>query len=42
VLPRAVWPLLPVTGETPGRGLAATLIDCSDLPDPGDVDYAPA
>jgi len=41
VLPRSVWSRLPSTGETPGRGLDATLVDCRDLPAPGDVDYAP-
>jgi len=41
VLPRAVWDRLPQRGETPGRTLEATLIDCRDLPEPGDVDYAP-
>ena len=38
VLPRAVWPSLPRSGDTPGRTLSATLVDCSDLPPPGDVD----
>ena len=42
VLPREVWDMLPRTGETPGRSLPATLVDCRDLPEPGDVDYAPA
>jgi CTP:molybdopterin cytidylyltransferase MocA len=42
VLPRAVWDALPRTGETPARSLRATLVDCRDLPDPGDVDYPPA
>jgi len=42
VLPRAVWSALPRTGDTPARALPATLVDCSDLPEPGDVDYAPA
>ena len=41
VLPRRWWPLLPDAGDTPGRRLPADLIDCSDLPAPGDVDYAP-
>ncbi|HEV8451323.1 MAG TPA: nucleotidyltransferase family protein [Gaiellales bacterium] len=40
VLPRACWAALPEAGDTPGRGLEATLIDCSGLPEPGDVDYA--
>jgi nicotine blue oxidoreductase len=40
VLPRACWAVLPEAGDTPGRGLEATLIDCSGLPEPGDVDYA--
>ncbi|HEV8155068.1 MAG TPA: nucleotidyltransferase family protein [Gaiellales bacterium] len=40
VLPRAYWAALPETGDTPARGLEATLIDCSGLPEPGDVDYA--
>ena len=38
VVPRSVWPDLPRSGETPGRTLPATLVDCSDLPPPGDVD----
>jgi CTP:molybdopterin cytidylyltransferase MocA len=38
VLPRSVWRDLPSSGETPGRTLPATLVDCSDLPPPGDVD----
>jgi len=42
VLPRTVWDALPRTGDTPGRALPAALVDCSDLPEPGDVDYAPA
>jgi CTP:molybdopterin cytidylyltransferase MocA len=42
VLPRTVWDVLPRTGDTPGRALPATLVDCSDLSEPGDVDYAPA
>ena len=41
VLPRRWWPLLPEVGDTPGRRLPAALVDCSDLPEPGDVDYAP-
>jgi molybdenum cofactor cytidylyltransferase len=40
LLPREVWPRLPVSGETPGRGLPAELVDCRGLPAPGDVDYA--
>jgi CTP:molybdopterin cytidylyltransferase MocA len=40
VLPRACWAELPAAGDAPGRGLEATLIDCSGLPEPGDVDYA--
>jgi CTP:molybdopterin cytidylyltransferase MocA len=40
VLPRACWAALPEAGDTPGRDLEATLIDCSGLPEPGDVDYA--
>jgi CTP:molybdopterin cytidylyltransferase MocA len=40
VLPRAEWPGLPETGDTPGRSVAVALVDCSDLPEPGDVDYA--
>ena len=39
VLPRAVWPELPATGETPARELPARPVDCRDLPAPGDVDY---
>jgi CTP:molybdopterin cytidylyltransferase MocA len=38
VLPRWVWSRLPSAGETPGRGLKAVLVDCSDLPPPGDID----
>jgi len=38
VLPRGAWSDLPTSGEAPGRTLAATLIDCRDLPPPGDVD----
>ena len=40
LLPRQVWALLPQSGETPARSLPARLVDCSDLPEPGDVDYA--
>lgn len=36
VLARSVWGAVPDTG---GRGLEATLVDCSDLEPPGDVDY---
>ncbi len=39
-IPRSLWPSLAVTGETPGRALAVELVDCRDLPAPGDVDYA--
>lgn len=38
VLPRSAWADLPESGETPGRLLDAKLVDCSDLPPPGDVD----
>jgi CTP:molybdopterin cytidylyltransferase MocA len=38
VLPRSAWRDLPGSGETPGRTLPATLVDCSDLPPPGDID----
>jgi nicotine blue oxidoreductase len=38
VLPRPVWPALPEIGETPGRALDVLLVDCRDLPPPGDVD----
>jgi CTP:molybdopterin cytidylyltransferase MocA len=38
VLPREVWHDLASSGETPGRALAVTLVDCTDLPPPGDVD----
>ena len=40
LLPREVWETLPATGESPGRGLPAELVDCRDLQAPGDVDYA--
>jgi nicotine blue oxidoreductase len=40
VLPRAVWPSLPPAGDGPGRGLEFVPVDCSDLPEPGDVDYS--
>jgi CTP:molybdopterin cytidylyltransferase MocA len=40
VLPRACWAALPEAGDTPARDLEATLVDCSGLPEPGDVDYA--
>ena len=36
----ACWAALPEAGDTPGRDLEATLVDCSGLPEPGDVDYA--
>ena len=39
LFPRAVWELLPSTGETPGREVPVRLVDCGDLPPPGDVDY---
>ena len=39
LLPRAVWGSLPSTGETPGREVPVRLVDCGDLPPPGDVDY---
>ena len=37
LIARSVWGSIPDEG---GRALAATLIDCSDLAPPGDVDYA--
>jgi molybdenum cofactor cytidylyltransferase len=40
VIPRALWSSLPKTGDTPGRSIDVALVDCSDLPAPGDVDYA--
>jgi CTP:molybdopterin cytidylyltransferase MocA len=40
VIPRSLWRSLPASGETPARSLATTLIDCTGLPEPGDVDYA--
>ena len=40
VLPRSTWPSLPTSGETPGRSLDVTLVDCSDLTPPGDVDHS--
>jgi hypothetical protein len=40
VLPRSTWPELPTHGETPGRSIGVRLVDCSDLPEPGDVDYS--
>jgi CTP:molybdopterin cytidylyltransferase MocA len=40
VLPRAIWTALPVRGDTPGRAVEVTLVDCTGLPEPGDVDYA--
>jgi nicotine blue oxidoreductase len=36
LLARAAWDGVPDAG---GRGLDATLVDCSDLQPPGDVDY---
>ena len=36
LLARSVWAAIPDEG---GRGLAATLVDCSDLEPPGDIDY---
>jgi CTP:molybdopterin cytidylyltransferase MocA len=39
LLPRAIWSSLPVAGETPGREVPVRLVDCGDLPPPGDVDY---
>lgn len=38
VLARAAWGAVPDAG---GRGLEPSLVDCSDLRPPGDVDYAP-
>jgi CTP:molybdopterin cytidylyltransferase MocA len=35
LLARAAWPSVPDEGA---RGLAARLVDCDDLPSPGDVD----
>jgi CTP:molybdopterin cytidylyltransferase MocA len=40
VLPRSTWPSLPAAGETPGRSVDVSLVDCTDLPAPGDVDYS--
>ena len=42
VLPRGVWSQLAASGETPGRSVAVRLVDCSDLPSPGDLDRPPA
>jgi nicotine blue oxidoreductase len=39
VLARAAWGGIPDEG---GRALRPTLVDCSDLEPPGDVDYPPA
>jgi CTP:molybdopterin cytidylyltransferase MocA len=39
LLARSVWGSIPDEG---GRGLSATLVDCSDLDPPGDVDFPPA
>ena len=36
LIARAVWGSIPDAG---GRALTATLVDCSDLAPPGDVDY---
>jgi CTP:molybdopterin cytidylyltransferase MocA len=36
LLARSAWPGIPDEG---GRALAATLVDCSDLTPPGDVDF---
>jgi CTP:molybdopterin cytidylyltransferase MocA len=38
LLARSVWASVPDDG---GRALEATLVDCSDLTPPGDVDYRP-
>jgi CTP:molybdopterin cytidylyltransferase MocA len=38
LLARSVWGSIPDEG---GRGLAAALVDCSDLEPPGDVDVRP-
>jgi len=40
VLPRSAWAELPARGETPGRSIRVRLVDCGDLPEPGDVDYS--
>jgi len=39
-IPRALWPQLPLAGEEGARALGApvVLVDCSDLPPPGDAD----
>jgi nicotine blue oxidoreductase len=39
-IPRALWALLPAEGEQGARvlGPPAVLVDCSDLPAPGDAD----
>jgi CTP:molybdopterin cytidylyltransferase MocA len=39
-IPRALWPSLPETGEQGARvlGKPSALVDCSDLPAPGDAD----
>jgi len=39
-IPRALWALLPPEGEQGARalGLPSALVDCSDLPAPGDAD----
>lgn len=38
VIPRRLWPQLPATGASPARRLPATLISCTDLTAPGDID----
>jgi CTP:molybdopterin cytidylyltransferase MocA len=39
-IPRTLWPRLPETGEQGARvlGRASVLVDCTDLPPPGDAD----
>jgi CTP:molybdopterin cytidylyltransferase MocA len=39
-IPRALWARLPIAGEEGARvlGAASALVDCSDLPAPGDAD----
>ncbi len=39
LLARRVWSAIPDEGA---RALTAELVDCSDLPEPGDVDLSPA
>ena len=41
VLPRAVWSQLAASGVAPGRAIAVRLVDCGDLPRPGDLDRPP-